>query len=184
MLAILITLALLGESPLADIGPAPEVSLTDSAGRPFRLSSLRGKAVVVSFIYTTCNGTCPATTYNLYRVRQALKQAGLWKSKVEFVSITLDPVRDTPDVLASYAKLYNADTAAWHFVTGSPAQVARVLKAWDMWVRLGPSGALDHPSRTFLVDPRGRQREIYDLESLQPESVLNDVKRVLEPTRP
>lgn len=184
MLALLVTFALMKESPLADIGPAPDVSLIDSTGRPFQLSSLRGKAAVVSFIYTTCNGTCPATTFELHRTRQALKQAGLWKSKVEFVSITLDPERDTPEALARYAKLYNADPAAWHFLTGSKEQVGRVLKEWDMWVRLGPSGVLDHPSRIFLVDPQGRQREIYNLASLKPETVVQDVKSVLEPAGP
>src|SRR4051794_9935114 len=76
--------------PLADIGPAPAVSLIDATGRPFELASLRGKAVVVSFIYTTCNGSCPATTHTLYRVQEVLKDAGLWGERVHFVSITLD----------------------------------------------------------------------------------------------
>jgi protein SCO1/2 len=91
-------------SPLADIGPAPDVALIDAEQEPFRLARLRGKAVVVSFIYTTCNGSCPATTHNLYRVQQALKEAGLWARQVEFVSISLDPERDTPEVLRRYAK--------------------------------------------------------------------------------
>src|SRR4051794_24573167 len=71
---------------LADIGPAPPVALIDAAGKPFDLASLRGKAVLVSFIYTTCNGSCPATTHNLYRVQQTLKDAHLWGKRVEFVS--------------------------------------------------------------------------------------------------
>src|SRR5437764_14336285 len=111
-------------SPLADIGPPPPVSLTDSAGRPFSMAGLRGKAVLVSFIYTTCNGSCPATTHNLYRVQQALKDAGLWGDRVVFVSISLDPARDTPEVLGNYARIYGADPAAWHFLTGPPDRVA------------------------------------------------------------
>jgi protein SCO1/2 len=166
-------------SALADIGPAPEVALTDQAGKPFRLSSARGKAVLVSFVYTTCNGVCPATTHSLYRAQQALKEAGLWGARVEFVSISLDPVRDTPEVLAGYARVYDADPAAWHFLTGAPAVVARVVNAWGMWARFGPSGTLDHPSRIFLVDPKGRQREIYNLEFLKPETIVADVKTVL-----
>ncbi len=174
-----------GASPLADIGPAPAVELTDAEGRPFRLDDLRGKAVVVSFIYTTCNGSCPATTHNLYRVQQALKDAGLWARQVEFVSISLDPERDTPEVLRRYAKIYGADPAAWHFLTGPPDQVSRVITSWGMWAKIGPSGVLDHPSRIFLIDPRGRQREIYNLEFLTPEAVLQDVRTVLrDDTRP
>jgi protein SCO1/2 len=67
-------------SPPADIGPAPAVALTEASGKPFTLAGLRGKVVVVSFIDTTCNGSCPATTHNLYRVQQALKGARFWGS--------------------------------------------------------------------------------------------------------
>jgi protein SCO1/2 len=151
----------------------------DQAGRPFALSKLRGKAVLVGFVYTTCNGACPATTHAMYRAQQALKQAGLWGSKVEFVSVSLDPARDTPGVLANYAKIYDADPTAWHFLTGPPGDVAKVVAAWGMWARTGPTGTLDHPSRVFLVDPNGRQREIYNLEFLKPETVVQDVQTVL-----
>jgi protein SCO1 len=178
MLAMVMSLVL-AQCPLADIGPAPEVSLTDSSGQPFSLSSLHGKAVLVSFIYTTCNGSCPATTHNLYRVQQALKETGLWGKQVEIVSISLDPARDTQDVLARYAKIFSADLAHWHFLTGPPERVAKVIAAWDMWARVGPSGTLDHPSRIFLLDPRGREREIYNLEFLKPETVVQDVRMVV-----
>jgi protein SCO1/2 len=173
-----------GAPSLADIGPAPPVALTDATGRPFALSGLRGKAVVVSFIYTTCNGSCPATTHALYRVQEALKAAGLWGKKVEFVSISLDPARDTPEVLDRYARIYDADPASWHFLTGPPERVAKVVADWGMWARIGPSGTLDHPSRIFLVDPEGRQREIYSLEFLKPATVVEDVKAVLAERRP
>jgi protein SCO1/2 len=176
MIALLV-LALSG--PLADIGPAPEVGLTDSLGRPFRLSDLRGRAVVVSFIYTSCNGTCPLTTAGLDRVRSALKSRRLWGKRVDFVSISLDPERDTPDVLRRYAATYRAEPEHWHFLTGPPDRVRAVLKAWDMWARVGPSGVLDHPSRIFLIDPAGRQREIYSLETLDAEGVAEDVATVL-----
>jgi protein SCO1/2 len=179
----LLTTFMLFSSPLADIGPAPEVALTDQAGRPFRLADLRGKVVVVSFVYTTCTGSCPATTQSLSRVQKALKEAGLWGNRVEFVSISLDPARDTPEVLARYARLFRADGAHWHFLTGPPDRVAGVIAAWDMWVRPTPTGALDHPSRLFLLDPRGHQREIYNLEFLTPRAVLQDVRTLLEEAR-
>ena len=68
---------------------------------------------------------------------------------------------------------------AWHFLTGSPEKVNEVIAAWDMWVKSDPTGVLDHPSRIFLLDPRGRQREIYNLEFLKPETVLEDVRELL-----
>jgi len=169
-------------SPLADIGPAPTVELTDAQGKPFALAKLRGKVVIVSFVFTTCGGSCPATTFSLTRVQRALQAAGLWSKRVEFVSISLDPSRDTPEVLTAYARNYRADLAAWHFLTGPPDRVSQVIAAWGMWARPGPSGTLDHPSRIFLVDPSGRQREIYNLEFLKPALVLQDVQSILAET--
>ncbi len=172
-----------GDGYLADIGPAPAVELIDQEGKPFCLADRRGKAVLVSFLYTTCSGTCPATTSQLARLQGALKEAGLWGDRIEFASITLDPERDRPNVLRSYAFLYGADLAAWHFLTGQPEEVRSVLDAWDMWARVSDQGVLDHPSRVFLVDPQGRQREIYSLEFLKPEVVVRDVRSVLGTAR-
>jgi len=171
-------------SALADIGPAPAVRLTDQAGRPFALAGLRGKAVLVSFVFTTCNGSCPATTSSLFRVQQDLREAGLWGDRVEFVSITLDPRRDTPEALAQYARIFGADAGRWHFLTGRPEDVARVIADWGMWVKPGPGGALDHPSRIFLLDPEGRQREIYNLALFKPADVVADVRTVLSEAVP
>ena len=164
---------------LADLGPAPAVALTEASGAPFELASLQGKAVLVSFVYTTCNGSCPATTHNLYRVQEALKRAGLWGTRVAFVSITLDPERDSPEVLARYARIYGVDPANWRFLTGPPDRIAKVLADWGMWARIGPAGVLDHPSRIFLLYPKGRRREIYNLDFLTPEGVLDDLRSVL-----
>jgi protein SCO1/2 len=167
------------DSPLAVIRPAPSVAHIDHDGRPFSLEALRGKAVVVSFVFTTCTGTCPATTSRLVQVQRKLRSAGLWGDSVSFVSITLDPARDSPPALKSYGASQGADLSHWTFATGSVADVARVWRAWDMWARLTPQGAIDHPSRIFLVDPAGRIREIYDLETLRPEVVIQDIQQVI-----
>jgi protein SCO1/2 len=112
--------------------------------------------------------------------RDELKKAGLWGTHVEFVSITLDPSHDTPEVLKQYAEVYEADPKNWHFLTGSTADVDRVIKSWDMWAKRNALGVLDHPSRVFLIDPKGRQREIYSLEFLKPTSVVKDVQNLIE----
>ncbi len=165
---------------LADIGPAPRTVLVDAAGKPFDLASLKGKVVLVSFVYTTCTGACPATTQAIVRIQNVLKDAKLWGTSVAFVSISLDPKRDTPEVLRDYARLFRADTTAWHFLTGPPGKVQSVIADWGMWARTGPTGAIDHPSRVFLLDPRGHQREIYSLEFLKPADVLEDVRGLLK----
>jgi protein SCO1/2 len=166
-------------SPLAVISPAPATVLIDSAGKRFDLATLRGKVVVVSFVYTTCNGVCPATTQTLRGIQQALQEAKLWGSSVQFVSITLDPTRDTPEVLKRYAELFGAEPAGWRFLTGPPHKVEAVIAAWGMWAKPGVTGIIDHPSRIFLLDTLGREREIYNLEFLKSEIVLQDVRGLL-----
>jgi protein SCO1/2 len=178
-----LSLALLAKdpaaSPLAEIGPAPRTFLVDAEGKSFDLATLRGKVVLVSFVYTTCTGVCPATTQSLGRIQRQLKEAKLWESSVAFVSITLDPARDTPEVLRRYAKLFGADAPGWHFLTGAPAEVGATMRAWGMWAKTLPDGAIDHPSRIFLLDRRGRQREIYNLEFLKGDNVVIDARGLL-----
>lgn len=190
MSLILFALALLGSPEsgrpgrLADIGPAPIVSLTDQHGRPFALADLRNKAVLVSFIFTTCNGTCPATTRQLFRIQEELKRSRLFGDRVAFVSITLDPERDSPEVLLRYARTFGCDPDHWYFLTGTADRIDAVLRAWDMWAKRDAQGVLDHPSRTFLLDTRGHVREIYNLDLLAPRTVLEDVRSLLDEPQP
>ena len=174
-----LTSFLLCESPLADIGPAPALKLIDAEGKPFDLASKRGKCVLVSFVFTTCNGTCPLTSKAMADCRDELTKSGLWGEKVEFVSITLDPEHDTFQALKTYAEIYDADPKTWHFLTGSLKEVDRVIASWGMWTKRDSLGVLDHPSRIFLVDPKGRQREIYSLEFLKPAAVVSDVRGLI-----
>jgi protein SCO1/2 len=168
-------------SRLAVIRTARDFALTTQTGQTLRLADLKGKVLLVSFIFTTCNGTCPATTHRMSQVQQEFKTRGLCKDdRVRLLSISLDPVRDTPDVLAAYMRLYDADATNWSFLTGAADQVARTIKAWGMWARPAANGQLDHPSRIFLVDNRRRIREIYNLSFLKPAWVAEDVELLLK----
>jgi protein SCO1 len=163
-------------SRLAVIRPAPDFNLTTQDEKPLRLSDLRGQVLLVGFIFTTCNGSCPATTHRMGQVQQALAAKGLTKGgRVRLLSITLDPTRDTPEVLRNYLRLYDVDAANWTFLTGPKERVEKTIAAWGMWARLAANGQLDHPSRVFLVDSQGRIREIYNLDFLKPEWVVEDV---------
>jgi protein SCO1/2 len=168
-------------SRLAVIRTAPDFTLTTQAGAPLRWEDLRGKVVLVSFVFTTCNGSCPATTHRMSRVAGALADQGLLKDdRVRLLSITLDPARDTPEALRKYMKAYDADPAHWTFLTGPREQVEKVQAAWGMWAKPAANGQLDHPSRVFLVDGQGRVREIYNLDFFKPTWVLEDVQWLLE----
>lgn len=169
---------------LAVIQPAPQFSLLDHDGKPFKSSSLKGKVVLVSFIFTTCNGTCPATTHRLSLVQQALKAKGLLREgRIHFVSITLDPARDTPEVLRRYMRLYDVEEASWSFLTGNKQQVNKVMADWGLWARPAANAQLDHPTRVFLVDTQQRVREIYDLAFLKTPWVVEDIEELLKERR-
>ncbi|GIW79513.1 MAG: hypothetical protein KatS3mg105_1320 [Gemmatales bacterium] len=170
-----------GESShLAVIRPAPDFELTTHDNKPFRFHSLKGHVVLVSFIFTTCNGSCPATTHRMSAIQQELKRRGLLpKRPIHLISISLDPKRDTPDVLRRYMKLYDVDPESWTFLTGTPARVMKVVEQWRMWVRPAANGQLDHPSRIFLVDKAGKIREIYNLAFLKTDWVIEDIQSLL-----
>jgi protein SCO1/2 len=168
-------------SRLAVIRQAPDFALTTQAGSPYRFSDHKGKVVLLSFVFTTCNGSCPATTSRMVSIQQELNRRGDFKDgKVELVSITLDPARDTPDVLRDYMKLYDVDAANWTFLTGTAGDVTKTITAWDMWVKPAANGQLDHPSRVFLIDKRGQVREIYHLGFLKPAWVVEDIELLLK----
>lgn len=173
------------QSRLAVIRPAPDFALTTQSGETLRLAGLKGKVLLVSFIFTACNGTCPATTHRMVQVQDALKAAGLWKGGgVHLLSISLDPARDKPEVLRDYMKLYGVDAAHWTFLTGAPEEISKTLGAWGMWARPAANGQLDHPSRVFLVDGKGRIREIYNLAFLKPAWVVEDIRLLLKDQAP
>jgi protein SCO1/2 len=168
-------------SRLAIILKAPEFTLTSQDGKTVRMADFKGKVLLVSFVFTTCNGSCPATTHRMEKVQTALKGQGLLKNgKVHLLSITLDPTRDKPEVLRRYMQLYDADPAGWTFLTGSKEKVAKVIAVWGMWARPADNGQLDHPSRIFLVDQRGRIREIYNLSFMKPGWVMEDIEVLLK----
>lgn len=167
-------------SRLAVIREAPGFSLTTQDGETLRLEHFKDKVRLVSFVFTTCSGSCPATTHRMSRIQQELKNRGLLQGgRVQLLSISLDPVRDTPETLKRYMKLYDAEPAHWTFLTGDADRVAKVIGDWGMWAKPAANGQLDHPSRIFLVDRQGRIREIYDLTFLKPKWVVEDIQLLL-----
>jgi protein SCO1/2 len=166
---------------LAVIQTAPAFTLSDQNGDKFSSADLKGKVWLVSFVFTTCNGTCPATTHRMGQVQEALKEKGLTKDgKVCLLSITLDPARDSSEVLRGYMKLYDADAGSWTFLTGTADDVNKVVAAWGMWAKPAANGQLDHPSRIFLVDRKGKVREIYHLGFLKAKWVVEDIQLLLK----
>jgi protein SCO1/2 len=134
---------------------APEFALTDQSGAEVTLASLRGKTLLIDFIYTRCPGPCPILTGRHAQVLRGLSPE--LRERVHFVSITVDPEHDTPEALANYARVRGADTAHWSFLTGEPERVRDVLKRYGVFAQPSANpGEVDHVVVTLLVDAQGR----------------------------
>ncbi|MBI4273548.1 MAG: SCO family protein [Rhizobiales bacterium] len=101
--------------------PAPHFELQDADGRVVDLAALRGKVVVVHFIYAGCPDICPLHADRIADVQAMVNQSPM-KDVVRFVSITTDPKNDTPDVLRAYGGIHGLDAANWLFLTTTPNQ--------------------------------------------------------------
>ncbi|PWT76690.1 MAG: SCO family protein [Proteobacteria bacterium] len=164
---------------LAVISRAPAFSLRDPSGQTVRLSDYRGRVVLLAFVFTTCPGVCPLISQQMAYLQAHLKDEKLFGTKASMVSVTVDPETDTPEVLANYAKRYDADAAGWRFLRESPEKTKPVLKAYDEWTKLLPKGELDHPARVYLIDQKGNIREIYSLSFFNEKQALIDMKKLI-----
>ena len=135
---------------------APDFTLVDQEGKQFLSTNLRGKIVVLDFIYTTCTEVCPLFTANFLRLQGDLKPER--KNGVFFVSITTDPEIDSPKILKAYAQRYGADFSNWAFLTGTEAQLKEVWKGFGIRVIRRGRGLVQHDSVTTLIDRRGIRR--------------------------
>lgn len=151
----------------------PDATLRDQAGRPVSIGSLLGTPgpLAVNFIFTTCTTICPVMTATFAQLKREL---GAEADRIRLVSITIDPEHDTPAVLADYAKRFGAGPD-WSFLTGSPGDVERVLRAFDAW----PGSKAGHRPITLLR--RGSEGAWVRLEGLGSGAALAEqVRTVLE----
>ncbi len=130
-------------------------SLVDHQGRETRPADFRGRHMLVFFGYTSCPDVCPS---QLLVVSEALDQLGEAAAGIQPVFITVDPERDTPEVLADYRRHFHASLVA---LTGSPAEVAKAARAYRVRFAKTPGDdgddyLMDHTSLVFLMDPSGR----------------------------
>ncbi len=140
-------------------GHAPDFTLKDTQGKPFGSSMLRGTVWVADFIFTSCAGQCPQMTNRMRLLQERLPQS------VQLVSITVDPERDTPSVLARYASEYGAQPGRWHFLTGDKTAIQHLtMEGFHLgYADGGPKEEpIIHSVRFILVDQQGEIRGYYD----------------------
>jgi protein SCO1/2 len=147
-------------TPLQKYWPLPDFALTERSGQPLHLSDLAGKVWVADFFYTSCPGPCPALTSRLRDVQKELGPA----PDVRLVSISVDPEKDTPDVLQVYADRFKAGEG-WLFCTGAKDAVYQLAHdGFKLPIAAGTpeAGPIVHTTRLILVDRTGTVRGFYE----------------------
>ncbi len=166
-----------GFEVISERDPAPEFLLVDQNGRTLALSELRGKVVLLDFIFTRCPGPCPILTSTHVALQRRLPPDVA--ARTRFVSVSLDPEYDTPHELRRYAEARGADLRSWSFLTGEPHAVADVIDRYGIGRLREPDGTLNHTIATFLIDTEGRIARRYLGLEHPPEKLLRDLEEIL-----
>ena len=138
----------------------PDFNLTNQQGELLALSDMMGKIWIADFIFTNCPTICPAMTSEMARLQSEFVAAPLY-----FVSFSVDPERDTSEVLSRYAKAYGADDRRWHFLTGEKEGIYELAKD-GFSLAAGHNGSeILHSTRFVLIAPDGNIYGRYDSRS-------------------
>jgi protein SCO1/2 len=162
-----VEVAALRQRNISAYGTVPGFHLTNQNGQPFGSAQLSSKIWIADFIYTTCPGPCPMISSRMSELQKPLE-----KTDVHLVSFSVDPEKDTPEVLRGYANKLQAEPARWDFLTGAKSAV---FKLSHDGFKLGVSDGSDaqgiplHSTRIVLVDRHAQIRGYYD--ATEPEAI-------------
>ncbi len=154
-----------------------DFSLTDPSGQTRRLADFRGKVIVLFFGYTQCPDVCPTT---LASMRDAIKLLGDDAARVQVLFVTLDPARDTPELLAAYVPLFDPGFIG---LRGDDATIAALAKEFKVFYTKQPGPtpdtySIDHSTGSYAFDPQGRLRLLLR-HGETPANVAADLKLLL-----
>lgn len=156
--AVIINWAETSRAELLVLGEVPRFSFTERSGKPVTQDDLKGHLTVVDFIFTTCRGICPVMARNMGELYELYKTS----DKVRFLSISVDPDRDSLEVLQRYAIDHGVTDDRWLFARGALVDVAHLMeKGFMLSAEDLPGG---HPSQFILVDEKGQIRGYYTNE--------------------
>ena len=178
-----------GTYKLPVLGIAGDGEFLDRDGSAIALTNLFGdKAVLLSFIYTTCDDVngCPLATYVFSKVAERIYADESLANQVRLISLSFDPQHDTPTVMQAYGERFRRDNSDWHFLASKNENSLRptlerynqtLVKEFDERGQL--SGIYSHILRVYLIDKSQRIRNIYSVSFLHPDTIINDLKTIL-----
>jgi protein SCO1 len=146
---------------------------------------LKGKNVILSYIYTNCPDICPLTTHNIISIKEQLDKEEM--TDVEYIVISFDPERDSPSVLKKYADVRGIKSNAWHFLTGNKKAVFDLLDELNVRAMSGdttitPKGDtlyyFIHTDRISLLDKQGRLRKNFNGSRVDKDELIISLKQL------
>jgi protein SCO1/2 len=160
----------------------PDFALENAAGGPVGMTDLRGKVVILNFIYTNCGDFCPLHTELIATLQAMINQTPM-RERVTFITITTDPLRDTGAVLAEYGEAHGADLSNWLFLTtrpGQPEDFTRSLaKAYGLEFTQTEDGEQMHGVVTHVIDQDGRLKARFHGLKFEPLSLVTFVNALV-----
>lgn len=161
----------------------PDFTFIDQNGEKVGLKDLEGKYWLTDFVFTRCPNVCPPMTANMAKVQQHVKQAG---TDLTFVSFSVDPDYDKPEVLKKFADEHGADHVNWHFLTGYQLEeIQKIVKDTFKGAIIHQKGSspevpllVNHPTQFYLIDGTGKVVKFYDGLNPDPEQILKDVQEL------
>jgi protein SCO1/2 len=157
-------------------GPAPDFTLIDGiSGRTVTLSSLRGGAVAIAFLYTSCPDVCPLTAE---RFRAAQRMLGGGDTHVTFVAVSVDPEHDTPEATRAFSIAHGL-SERWYYLIGPRPALQAVWSAYGVGAISTGTPIVEHNDAIFVIDRRGRERVL--MHSDQPaEDLASNLRALLK----
>lgn len=161
----------------------PDAAFVDQDGKKRQFSSFKGSTVVLTFIYTRCPVPtfCPLIDSHFAAIQNKLKEDPALKGQVHLVSVSFDPLTDTPPVLMKHAQKLGADLEAWTFLTGGRDEVDRFASRFGVTVsrELNDQRDITHTLRTAIIGADGALVKVYIGNEWTPEQILADLKPVV-----
>jgi protein SCO1/2 len=149
--------------------PIRDFGLRDQDGKPASLGEYRGRVVVLTFMYSTCQDTCPVTAQT---IRGALDQVG---HDVPVLAVSVDPAHDTPDTAERFLVKQGMSAGRMRFLLGTRAQLAPIWKAYG----IQPQGkGFEHTAYVAVLDQTGRQRVAFTIDHLTDRDLAHDIRKL------
>jgi len=164
------------------IGPAPDFALTDEHGQPFKLSDLRGKWVLLAYGYTHCPDVCPLTLSRLRDVKKIVDPNG---DLVQVVFTTIDPERDTADIMRQYVGHFDQQfDQKFKGLTGTPPEIAQAAQAYNVKYEKKESTSaagysMGHTAEVYLIDPQFNRRMTFPF-GIKAEEIAADLQYLMQ----